>query len=137
MVHDGERVDKKTTFEVGSGRTRNISSGPTEFLGQTQSHSLLCTAHEAGKKFLEEFERQIHNPDCSPIWGEYKLWIYKKLVVPVFHFSFAVDVIPNSILRKVQSNATRRVKKWVGLTRSCTTAVLHHPHVIQSNTYSV
>ena len=122
-------------WTVGSGRIRNIS-GSTKFLGQTQSHSLLSTAHEAGKKFLEEFERQIHNLDCSPIQGEYKLWIYKRLVVPAFHFSLAVDAIPNSILRKMQSNAIRRVKKWLGRTRSCTTAVLHHLHVIDILTLS-
>ena len=39
-------------------------------------------------------------------------------------------MIPDSSIKKVQSQCTRKVKSWLGLTRRITNAVTHHPNVI-------
>ena len=129
-VFDGQRVDKKTTFDLGGGKTRNIATGPTRFLGQTLGHTPLHTAQAAEKHLTSEFNGQLENLDQSPIRGEFKLWIYKRFMVPSFHFHLAVDTIRASTIKKMQANAMRKIKKWLGLTRSTTTAIIHHPDVI-------
>ena len=130
FVYDGRQVDKRTTFYLGDGKTRNIASGPTRFLGQTLCHTPLSTAQEAGKRLSSEFSRQLNNLDQSPIRGEFKLWIYRRFMVSCFHYHLAVDTIPTSTLKKMQANAVRKIKKWLGLTRGATTAIIHHPDVI-------
>ena len=122
FVYDGRQVDRKTTFYLGDGSTRNIVTGPTTFLGQTLCHAPLSTVQEAGKRLSSEFSRQLNNLDQSPIPGEFNLWIYRRFMVSCFHFHLALDTIPASTLKKMQPN-----KKWLGLTRSATTAIVHHP----------
>ena len=108
LVYDGKKVD--------NGKTKNIS-------GAT-SHCPSSTAQEAGKRFSSEFMKQLDNLDKSHVRGEFKLWIYKRRLVPSFHTSLAVEAIPDSTLRKVQSQAIKKIKKWLGLTSnlSCTQA---------------
>ena len=130
FVYDGRQVDKKTTFCLGDGKTRNIATGPTRFLGQTLCHTPLSTVQETGKHLSSEFSRQLNNVDQSPIRGEFKLWIYRRFLVPCFHYHLAVDTISTSTFKKMQANAMRKIKKWLDLTRSATTAIVHHPDVI-------
>ena len=49
MVYNGKEMDKTISFVVGAGSTRNISSGPTKFLGQIQSSSISLNSREARK----------------------------------------------------------------------------------------
>ena len=70
--------------------------------------------------------------DSSPIRGEYKLWILHRFLKPAFHFVLAVDVIPESSIKKAQSQCTKKIKHWLGLTRGVTKAVIHHPNVIDN-----
>ena len=107
---DGRQVDRKTTFDLGDRKTRNIATGPTTFLGQTLCHAPLSTAQEAGKCLSSEFSRQLHSLDLSPIGGEFKLWIYRRFMVSCSHFHLALDTIPASTLKKMQANAMRRVR---------------------------
>ena len=39
-------------------------------------------------------------------------------------------MIPESSIKKVQSQCTKKIKGWLGLTRGVTNAVIHHPNVI-------
>ena len=79
---------------------------------------------------VESFQAQLNNLDTAPIRGEYKLWIFRCLLIPSFHFSLAVDAIPECALKKMEALATQKVKRWLGLPRCFSTAAIHHPHVI-------
>ena len=138
LIFDVKKVDKTTTFKLRNGRTINISTGPARFLGQTQSYSPFTTVRETGKHFSREFERLLNNVDSSLIDGEYKLWIFKQYLAPSFNFSLAVDAISETTLKKMQRCIYPQaiIKKWLGLTRSCTTAVIHHPSIIDIPTLS-
>ena len=50
--------------------------------------------------------------------------------VPSFHFLLAVDVISKSTVSKLQGRAMKCIKSWLGLCRSTTIAVIHHPDVL-------
>ena len=99
-------------------------------------HNSSVTSRECGKRFAEAFREKISNLDSSPIRGEYKLWILRRFLIPSFHFTLAVDAVPVSSIRRAQSLCTRKIKTWLGLSRGTTTAVLHHPNVIDIPTLS-
>ena len=130
FVFDGKKTDKATTFKVGCGMTRNMSSGPTKFLGQTQAVSATSTSCEAGKKFISSFQQELDNLDQTSVRGEYKLWIYKRYLAPSYHCVMAVDPIPESAIKKMKSAALKKIKRWLNLPRCFTTSALHHPNVI-------
>jgi hypothetical protein len=117
------------SFQVGSGTT--IASGPTKFLGQVQTLSLKSNTHESGERFITGSQQKLENLDQVRIRGGYKLWIYKRYLVPSFHFAVAVDPIPETAIKKMQATALRMIKRWLNLPRCFTTSALHHPNVIR------
>ena len=58
------------------------------------------------------------------------VWMYRRYVIPSLHYDLAVNGISVSISKKLNSLATRYIKKWLGLTRSTTVNVIHHPSVL-------
>ena len=56
--------------------------------------------------------------------------MYRRYVIPPLHYDLAVNGISVSISKKLNSFATRYIKKWLGLTNSTTVAVIHHPSVL-------
>jgi len=129
-VYDGKKMLGNATFPLKEGSTRNISTNPTKFLGHTLCHTQPATSKESGKRFMNSFLEKLSSLDASPIRGEYKLWILRRFLIPSFHFVLSVDVILESSIKKVQSQCTRKIKDWLGLTRGVTNAVIHHPNVI-------
>ena len=123
------------TFPLKEGSTRNISTNPTKFLGDTLCHTQPATSKESGKRFMNSFLEKLSSLDASPIRGEYKLWILCRFLIPSFHFVLSVDVILESSIKKVQSQCTRKIKDWLGLTRGVANVVIHHPNVIGHPNY--
>ena len=56
--------------------------------------------------------------------------MYRRYVIHSLHYDLAVNGISVSISKKLNSLATRYIKKWLGLTCSTTVAVIHHPSVL-------
>ena len=130
LVFDGKKMIKSATFQVSSGSTRNIISGPTKFLGQLQTLLQKSNTCESGKKFITTFQQKLESLDQVQVRGEYKVWIYKRYLVPSFHFVMAVDPIPETAIKKMQAATLRMIKQWLNLPRCFTTSALHHPNVI-------
>ena len=130
LAFDGKKMVRSASFQVGSGSTRNIASGSTKFLGQVQTSSLKLNTCESGKRFITDFQKKLENLEQVRIRGEYKLWIYKRYMVPSFHFALAVNPIPETAIKKMQAAALRMIKRWLNLPRCFTTSALHHPNVI-------
>ena len=68
--------------------------------------------------------------DRAPLRGEYKLWIYKRYLVQSIHFFLSMNNIPSTTISKMQSMGMKKIKRWLGLTRSTTVAVIHHPDML-------
>ena len=58
------------------------------------------------------------------------MWMYRRYVIPSLHHDLAVNGISVYISKKLNSLATRYIKKWLGLTRSTTVTVIHHASVL-------
>ena len=125
-----EKICSHTTFSLQDGSTRNISSAPTKFLGQTIGVGEQVTRSSAAKKLTNKVYSILDNLDKRPIRGEYKAWIYKFYIVPSIKFNLMVDKISFSVISKVQTKVTSLLKKWLGIPRCATLASLFHPKVI-------
>ena len=93
FIFDGEKVDKQATSQVSSGMTRNISSGPTKFLGHLQGAPNKLISCEAGNRFIKSFKPKLDNLDQAKVRGEYNIWIYKRYLIPSFLFALSIDSI--------------------------------------------
>ena len=123
-------MSRSASFAVGSGFTRNITTGPTKFLGQLQTSSQKSKSCKSGNKFIDLFQQKLESLDQVRVRGEYKLWVYKHYLVTSFHFVMAVDPILDSAIKKMQAAALRKIKQWLNLSRCFTSYALHHPNVI-------
>ena len=130
LVFDGKKMVKSASFYVGSGSSRNITSGPTKFLGQLQTSSKKFNTYESSKKFIATFHQKLEALDKAQVRGEYKLWIYKRYLVPSFQFILAVDPISERAIKKMQAASLKMIKRWLNLPRCFATSALHHPNVI-------
>ena len=71
IVHYGKKMNKSTTFNVGSCMTRNISSGPTNFWvnSKVPPINLPPVKQEKNHCVIPEGQDDL---DHIPVWGEYK-----------------------------------------------------------------
>ena len=88
------------------------------------------TKTQAGKILLEAFSEKLSNLDKAQIRGEYKLWIYKRYLTQSIRFFLSVNPIPSTYISKMQKMGMKLLKKWLGLTRSTSIAVIHHPDIL-------
>ena len=130
FVFDGKRANKSATFSIGDGESSNIFVKPTKFLGMVCGHTATSTRCIAGKQLLADFSTCLDKLDRCPIRGEFKTWIYKRFLVQSFQFQMSVNAIPSGIIRNMQALGLRKLKRWLGVTRSSTAAILHHPSVL-------
>ena len=93
-------------------------------------HTATSTRCIAGKQLLADFSTCLDKLDRCPIRGEFKTWIYKRFLVQSFQFQMSVNAIPSGIIRNMQALGLRKLKRWLGVTRSSTAAILHHPSVL-------
>ena len=119
---------KSASFHVSSGCFRNITTGPTKFLGQLQTSLKKSNICESSKKFISAFCYKLETLDEVQVWAEYKLWIYK------CYFSALLPVCPgcgsnlgdSRAIKKMQAASLRIINSWLELPRCVTTSTLHH-----------
>uniref|UniRef100_A0A1X7UX59 Reverse transcriptase domain-containing protein n=1 Tax=Amphimedon queenslandica TaxID=400682 RepID=A0A1X7UX59_AMPQE len=127
---DGEKPLPHTVFNLNDGKTRNISSGPTKFLGETIGLTPTLSKRAATKKITKKLYDALCAIDSRPIRGEYKAWIYKSYLAPAIQFHLSVDKISAGVTKKIQRRATSLLKKWLKIPRCATLAVLFHPEIL-------
>ena len=129
-MFDGRRVRDGFSFKVGGGHNNNIKSKATAFLGSTIGHNSRTSQKIASKEILDLFSTALTHLDCAPIRGDYKIWIYQWYLVPSLHYKLAVIVVAKTTVNKMNAMATKYVKRWLGLTRSTSVAIIHHLAVL-------
>ena len=111
--------------------TRSITEWHTKFLGKVTDISLSATKRTASKRMLQlcRLSDLLTATDQLPIHGEYKMWIYRNYIISLLLFHLCVDAISSCSISKLDSIATRFLKKWLNLPRSATCVVLYYPGV--------
>ena len=113
VVYFGSKFKKSCSFPIGGGHSRNLAHGAARFLGHTIAHSLSVQRKLSNNKISNRFLDMLEKVNKAPLRGKYKLWIYKRFVVPSFHFLLAVDLITKSTVSKFQGCAMKCIKSWL------------------------
>ena len=91
--------------------------------------SLSATKKAAGKRMINRLTDLLTETDLLPIRGEYKLWIYRNYIISLLRFHLRVDAVSSWIISRLESIATRFLKKWLRLPRSASRVILYYPGV--------
>ena len=70
----------------------------------------------ASMSFSDYLSACLNRIDSACIREEYKVWIFKRYLVPSLHYRLAVEGIKKTDIKKANALATRLMKKWLGLT---------------------
>ena len=68
---------------------------------------------------------KVDNLDKTAIRPEFKVEIYKIYILPSIRFLLTVHDLPHTHLQQLDRLANQYLKKWAGLPRCATTAILH------------
>ena len=68
---------------------------------------------------------KLENLDKTSIRNEYKLEIYQMYILPSIRFVLTVHDLPVTYLKKLDTSTDQFLKKWAGLPRCATNAILH------------
>ena len=72
---DGKDIDKRSTFSLSHGSTRNISVAPWKVLGHVLAVSPTGSQKASAKRLEDKLLAAVKNIDNRPIRGEFKIWI--------------------------------------------------------------
>ena len=111
----------------------SISEEEQKFLGRVlffEGKSQDC--HELLSQNIQE---KMNNLDETAVRPEFKLEIYKIYILPSIRFLLTVHDLPHTYLLKLDSMANKYLKRWAGLPRCATTAVLHLYSALNIKTY--
>lgn len=79
---------------------------------------------------MKILQSALDNIDALQVRNEYKLRVYDdEYLLPSLQFSFTVHSLPKTRISCLHDLAHRYVKRWAGLLRPSTQAVLYHPYV--------
>ena len=128
FLFDGSKILPQG-IPLSKGSTRSITAGQTKFLGKTIDISLSTTKKAANEKMITRLTDLLTATDILPIRGEYKLWIYRNYIISLLRFCLCVDAVSSCTISKLESIATRFLKKWLKLPRCASRVILYYPGV--------
>ena len=73
----------------------------------------------------ENIMERLENLEKTAIRSEFKLEIYQIYLLPSIRFLLTVHDLPISLLSKLDTMADQYLKKWAGLPKCATNAILH------------
>ena len=127
-LYDGAKHLKEGIL-LSKGTTRSITEGGTKFLGKLIDVSLSATKKAANKQMIARFGELLTTTDVLSIRGEYKVWIYRNYILSLLRFHLSIDAVTQAAIARLESMATRYLKKWLHLPRSATRVILYYPGV--------
>ena len=130
LVYDGKAATRFPCITASGGSITSIVEKSTTFLGSIVACNSKSRKKVANCAFSTILTTHLQGLDRAPVRGEYKVWMYRRYVIPSLHYELSVNGTTVSISRKLNLLATRYLKKWLGLCRSTTVAVIHHPAVL-------
>ena len=124
-------------------RSFSLSSGKPKIIQFNFENNVIPSISEEEQKFLgrvlffngksEEcynllenvITKKMNNLDQTLIRDEYKLEIYQMYILPFIRFLLTVHDLPQTYLAKLDIKADQYLKKWAGLPKCATNAILH------------
>ena len=113
----------KEIFKINDHPVPSIEDEEQKFLGRVLFYS--GKSSECSQFLKENIMQRIENLDKTAIRPEFKLEIYQIYILPSIRFLLTVHDLPLSHLTKLDTMVDQFLKKWAGLPRCATNAILH------------
>ena len=110
-------------FHIGDTAIPSISEEEQKFLGKLLFFS--GKSEETFKLVRDTLKEALANIEASLIRPEYKLWILKNYLIPSKRFLLTVHTLTQTHLKLLDTFVDKHTKKWAGLPRSATNAIIH------------
>ena len=110
-------------FYIGDTRIPSISEEEQKFLGKLLFFS--GKSEETFSLVRDTLKEALANIDASLIRPEYKLWILKNYLIPSKRFLLTVHTLTQTHLKQLDTFVDKHTKKWSGLPKSATNAIIH------------
>ena len=110
-------------FDIEGYKVPSIAEEEQKFLGRVLFYS--GKSVECFQLLENQIRIKLENLEKTAVRSEFKLEIYKTYILPSIRFLLTVHDLPITHLKKLDSLADKFLKKWAGLPKCATTAVLH------------
>ena len=110
-------------FQIDDKKVPSIAEEEQKFLGRVlffQGKSQQCF-----DLLKEKLKVKIDNLDNTAVRSEFKLEIYKIYILPSIRFLLTVHDLPETHLLQLDTMVDQYLKKWAGLPKCATNAILH------------
>ena len=128
LVYDGKAATRFPCIMASAWWLNHQHCGEANYLSWLHRHMQLKIKEEGGELYLLYHP---YSPSARP-WRSpsERVLMYRIYVILFLHYELSVNGTTVSISKKLNSLATRYWKKWLGLFRSTTVAIIHHPAVL-------
>ena len=116
-------ISANIPFHIGDTLIPSISEEEQKFLGKLLFFS--GKSEETFKLVRDTLKEALENIEASLIRPEYKLWILKNYLIPSKRFLLTIHTLTQTHLKHLDTFVDKYTKKWAGLPRSATNAVIH------------
>lgn len=110
-------------FKIDNVPLATLDQSAHKFLGSTVTFS--GKQSDTYKVIHDHLTTRLNRIDNLAIRDEYKTKIYKNYLLPACRFTLTVHELSKTNLTKLDSLTHKYIKKWSGLPRCATTAVIH------------
>ena len=114
---------EKENFKISEHPVPSIADEEQKFLGRVLFFS--GKSSECFELLQQNIKERLENLEKTAIRPEFKVEIYHIYILPSIRFLLTVHDIPYTHLYKLDTMADQYLKRWAGLPRCSTTAILH------------
>ena len=91
LVNDGKAATHFPCITASGGSITSIVEKPTTFLGSIVAYNSKSRKKLANSAFSTILTAHLQGLDRAPVRGEYKVWMYRRYVIPSLHYELSVN----------------------------------------------
>ena len=118
-----EREGGETTVEIQGQAITSILDKPIKYLGKWFNQKL--TDKEQMVEVEKQVEDYLQRIERCYLPGKFKVWMVQNLMMPRIMWPLSIYDYTMTTVERIQQKITMKLKKWLGIPKSLSTAVLY------------
>ena len=114
---------ERQTVEIQGEVITSILDKPIKYLGKWFNHKL--TDKDQAVEVDKQVEKYLQKIEKCHLPGKFKVWIVQNLMMARIMWPLSIYDFAMTTVEKVQQKITAKLKKWLGIPKSLSTAVLY------------
>ena len=110
-------------YDIEGYKVPSIAEEEQKFLGRVLFFS--GKSQDCFNLLKSVIKEKLENLGNTAVRNEFKIEVYNIYILPSIRFLLTIHDIPKTHLLKLDTMADQYLKKWAGLPRCATTAILH------------